>query len=182
MVPVNLYDTLTFTKNNKHGLNFQIKGASFLDSDEDNLVVKAVRAFEQVSRTKVNYDILLEKKIPYGAGLGGGSGNAAGTLKVLNYIFRNSTESDGLINPESLNEIALNLCSDVPFFLKPGPAGIRDRGEKLRKNTVKDASELEEYANDCNAEFVYLFKENKWHVLNVYDSGDFVLLESILKP
>ena len=58
----------------------------------------------------------------------------------------------------------------------------RDRGEKLRKNTVRDASELEEYANDCNAEFVYLFKENKWHVLNVYDSGDFVLLESILKP
>ena len=58
----------------------------------------------------------------------------------------------------------------------------RDRGEKLRKNTVKDASELEEYASDCNAEFVYLFKENKWHVLNVYDSGDFVLLESILKP
>ena len=58
----------------------------------------------------------------------------------------------------------------------------RDRGEKLRKNTVKDASELEEYANDCNAEFVYLFKENKWHVLNVYDNGDFVLLESILKP
>ena len=58
----------------------------------------------------------------------------------------------------------------------------RDRGEKLRKYTVKDASELEEYASDCNAEFVYLFKENKWHVLNVYDSGDFVLLESILKP
>ena len=58
----------------------------------------------------------------------------------------------------------------------------RDRGEKLRKNTVRDASELEEYANDCNAEFVYLFKENKWHVLNVYDNGDFVLLESILEP
>ena len=66
MVPVNLYDTLTFTKNNKHGLNFQIKGASLSDSDEDNLVVKAVRAFEQVSRIKVNYDIFLEKKIPYG--------------------------------------------------------------------------------------------------------------------
>ena len=58
----------------------------------------------------------------------------------------------------------------------------RDRGEKLRKNTVEDASELEEYANDCNAEFVYLFKENKWHVLNVYNNGDFVLLESILEP
>ena len=133
MVPVNLYDTLTFTKNNKHGLNFQIKGASLSDSDEDNLVVKAVRAFEQVSRIKVNYDIFLEKKIPYGAGLGGGSGNAAGTLQALNYIFRNSTESEGLIHPESLYEIALKLGSDVPFFLKPRPAEIRGRGEKLRE-------------------------------------------------
>ena len=131
MVPVNLYDTLTLTKNNKHGLNFQIKGASFSDSDEDNLVVKAVRAFEQVSRIKVNYDIFLEKKIPYGAGLGGGSGNAAGTLKVLNYLFRNSTQSSGLIPQETLHEIALELGSDIPFFLKPGPTEIRGRGEKL---------------------------------------------------
>ena len=131
MVPVNLYDTLTFAKNNKHGLNFQIKGASFSDSDEDNLVVKAVRAFEQASGIKVNYDIFLEKKIPYGAGLGGGSGNAAGTLHALNYIFRNSTRSGGLIHPESLYEIALELGSDIPFFLKPGPAEIRGRGEKL---------------------------------------------------
>ena len=112
MVPVNLYDTLTFAKNNKHGLNFQIKGASFSDSDEDNLVVKAVRAFEQASGIKVNYDILLEKKIPYGAGLGGGSGNAAGTLQALNYIFRNSTESEGLIHPESLYVLSLIHISE----------------------------------------------------------------------
>ena len=97
MVPVSLYDTLTFAENIKQGLNFQIKGASFTEPDEDNLVVRAVRAFEQESKIKVNYDILLEKKIPYGAGLGGGSGNAAGTLQALNYIFRDSTESAGLI-------------------------------------------------------------------------------------
>ena len=72
MVPISLYDTLTFAENKKQELNFQIKGASFSEPDEDNLVVRAVRAFEQVSRIKVNYDILLEKKIPYGAGLGGG--------------------------------------------------------------------------------------------------------------
>ena len=133
MVPVNLYDTLTFTKNKNQGLKFQIKGSSLSELDEENLVVRAVRAFEQVSRIKVNYDIFLEKKIPYGAGLGGGSGNAAGTLQALNYIFRNSTESEGLIHPESLYEIALKLGSDVPFFLKPGPAEIRGRGEKLRE-------------------------------------------------
>ena len=133
MVPVSLFDTLTFTKNKNQGLKFQIKGSSLSELDEENLVVRAVRAFEQVSRIKVNYDIFLEKKIPYGAGLGGGSGNAAGTLQALNYIFRNSSESEGLINPESLYEIALKLGSDVPFFLKPKPAEIRGRGEKLRE-------------------------------------------------
>ena len=132
MVPVSLYDTLTFAENKKQGLNFRIKGTSFSEPDEDNLVVRAVRDFEQVSRIKVNYDILLEKKIPYGAGLGGGSGNAAGTLQALNYIFRGSSESGGLISPETLHEIALELGSDVPFFLKPGPTEIGGRGEKLR--------------------------------------------------
>jgi len=132
MIPVSLYDTLTFAKNKKKGLKFQIKGASFSEPNEDNLVVRAVRAFEKVSRIKVNYDIFLEKKIPYGAGLGGGSGNAAGTLQALNYIFRDSTESAGLISPGNLHEIALELGSDVPFFINPGPTEIRGRGEILR--------------------------------------------------
>ena len=132
MVPVSLYDTLTFAKNKTQGLNFQIKGASFSESDEENLVVRAVRAFEKVSKIKVHYDIYLEKKIPYGAGLGGGSGNAAGTLRTLNYIFRNSNQSAGLISKETIYEIALELGSDVPFFLNPSPTEIRGRGEKLR--------------------------------------------------
>ena len=132
MVPVSLYDTLTFAKNKKQGLKFQIKGASFSEPDEDNLVVRAVRAFEKVSRVEANYDILLEKKIPFGAGLGGGSGNAAGTLKALNYLFRNSIDSAGLISQGSLHEIALELGSDVPFFIKPRPTEIRGRGDKLR--------------------------------------------------
>ena len=132
MVPVSLYDTLTFSKNKKQLLNFQIKGASFSKTDEDNLVVRAVRAFEKVSRVKVNYDILLEKKIPIGAGLGGGSSNAAGTLKALNYLFRNSKQSSGLIPTEVLHEIALELGSDIPFFLKPRPTEIRGRGDKFR--------------------------------------------------
>ena len=132
MVPVSLYDTLTFKKNKNLGLNFKIRGASFSEPDEDNLVVRAVRAFEKVSRVKVNYDILLEKKIPFGAGLGGGSGNAAGTLKALNYLFRNPSTSSGLIPTEVLHEIALELGSDIPFFLKPRPTEIRGRGEQLR--------------------------------------------------
>ena len=73
-----------------------------------------------------------EKQIPFGAGLGGGSGNAAGTLKALNYLFRNSIDSAGLISQGTLHEIALELGSDVPFFIKPRPTEIRGRGDKLR--------------------------------------------------
>ena len=161
MIPVSLYDTLTFAENKKQELNFKIKGASFSEPDEDNLVIRAVRAFEQVSRIRVNYDILLEKNIPYGAGLGGGSGNAAGTLLALNYIFRDSTESTGLISTENLYEIALELGSDVPFFIKPEPTEIRGRGEKIRDLTdypkfhvviIKPSfsiSTLEAYQNCC---------------------------------
>ena len=133
MVPVSLYDKLTFAENKIQGLNLKIKGEFFLETDETNLVVKAVRAFEHVSGITVNYDILLEKKIPHAAGLGGGSGNAAGALMALNYIFRNSNESSGLIPQELLHEIALELGSDVPFFLKPKPTEIKGRGEKLRE-------------------------------------------------
>ena len=107
MVPVSLYDTLTFKKNKNKGLNFQIRGASFSEPDEENLVVRAVRGFERLTRINVNYDILLEKKIPHGAGLGGGSGNAAGTIQSLNYIFRYSTGSEGLIPQESIYEMII---------------------------------------------------------------------------
>ena len=132
MVPVSLYDSLTFTPNKNNGLRFQSRGAAVSASHEDNLVVHAVKSFEQYSGIKVNQDIFLEKQIPSGAGLGGGSGNAAGTIKALNYIYRKSSDSDGLFPPETLHEMALDLGSDVPFFLQPAPAEIRGRGEKLK--------------------------------------------------
>lgn len=133
MLPVSLYDTLTFTANKSNGLSFQIRGAAISLPNEDNLVVRAVRSFEQYSGITVHQDILLEKHIPSGAGLGGGSGNAAGTLHALNCIYRKSSDSDGLLPLETLHEIALDLGSDVPFFLQPLPTEIRGRGEKLTK-------------------------------------------------
>jgi len=88
MVPVNLFDSLSFSKNNKKGLNFQMNGATFSEPLEENLVVRAVKLFEKAAGVIADLDIMLEKHIPSGAGLGGGSGNAAGTLQALNHIFR----------------------------------------------------------------------------------------------
>ena len=131
MLPVSLFDTLSFSKNNKKGLNFRMNGATFSGSLEDNLVVRAVRLFEIAAGVTADLDIILEKHIPPGAGLGGGSGNAAGTLQALNHIFRLLSTPAGLLPPETLFELALELGSDVPFFLEPAPCEIRGRGEKL---------------------------------------------------
>ena len=131
MVPVNLFDKLSFSNNNKKGLIFQIKGATFSEPTEDNLVVRAVRLFERATGVTADLDIVLEKNIPSGAGLGGGSGNAAGTLQALNNIFSLSSTSAVLLPPERLFELALELGSDVPFFLEPSPCEIRGRGETL---------------------------------------------------
>jgi len=131
MVPVSLFDTLKFSHNNEDELNFRINGATFYGDLEDNLVVKAINLFQRVTGKKANFDVFLDKHIPSGAGLGGGSSNAAGTLRALNYIFRETPESEGLLSSKMLFEIALELGSDVPFFLNPSPCEILGRGERI---------------------------------------------------
>jgi len=80
---------------------------------------------EKLSGKKLNVSIQLEKNIPIGAGLGGGSSNAAATLLSLNELF--------LLNiPKTeLEKAALMLGSDVPYFFKITPAYATGRGEKL---------------------------------------------------
>jgi len=90
---------------------------------KENLILSAKEKLEQFTGRKFNVSIYLEKNIPIGAGLGGGSSNAASTLKALIKLF------DINITNEKLREIALNLGSDVPFFLNPLPCFAESRGE-----------------------------------------------------
>lgn len=93
---------------------------------EKNLVVKALGLF----RVKTGFDaglrIRLVKRIPLGAGLGGGSSDAASTLLALDNLA-----GTGLPTGE-LEEMAAALGSDVPFFLKTGTAWVSGRGEKMK--------------------------------------------------
>jgi 4-diphosphocytidyl-2-C-methyl-D-erythritol kinase len=70
--------------------------------------------------------VKLWKRIPLGGGLGGGSSDAAATLMALNRLYRLQ------LSPEELERAALELGSDVPFFLKGGTAIVRGRGERLQ--------------------------------------------------
>lgn len=105
-----------------------------IPADETNLVVKAVRAYESAAAISCSFAIHLKKIIPHGAGLGGGSSNAATTLLGLDQLH------DGKLGPTTLRKIASTLGSDVPFFLQSLPARCTGRGEIIEPTTAPSIS------------------------------------------
>lgn len=119
---VDLYDVLTFEMSDK--FDFQCN-TDTVPNDDSNLVVKAKNLLEKISGKKINVKINLEKNIPSQAGLGGGSSDAAAVLISLNEMFLLGLDYKKLI------DLALQLGSDVPFFIKSKPAIGTSRGEVL---------------------------------------------------
>jgi len=94
-----------------------------LPSGSDNLCIKAATEFRKSVGLDHGIAISLMKRIPHGAGLGGGSSDAAAVLKGLNELFGHP------LVQEELHQIAANIGSDVAFFLGGVPAWCRGRGE-----------------------------------------------------
>jgi 4-diphosphocytidyl-2-C-methyl-D-erythritol kinase len=91
----------------------------------ENLAARAARRFLDAAGLAAEVAIDLEKRIPVGAGLGGGSSDAAAVLRALVDRFANTLSSP------KLAEIALELGADVPFFLDPQPAWVTGIGERI---------------------------------------------------
>ena len=120
MIPVRgLTDQLKFEAAPTFELSCDDPG---LPTDGSNLVTQAVRLFEQEAKVKVAYKIHLEKHVPYGAGLGGGSSDAAATLLGLNALY------DEPIDFDKLSKMGASLGSDVPFFFFDEACWCRGRG------------------------------------------------------
>ncbi len=96
-----------------------------LPTDSSNLIVRAADALFAETGEELPFHIHLEKRIPHGAGLGGGSSNAATTLLALNSQLTNP------LSPEKLHDLAAELGSDIPFFLYAGAARCTGRGEVI---------------------------------------------------
>lgn len=96
-----------------------------IPDDASNLVVRAVRDFDAEARVDSRFSIHLVKRIPHGAGLGGGSSDAAATLLALNEIHHQP------LSHERLVQVAARIGSDVPFFLGKGAMRCQGRGEIL---------------------------------------------------
>lgn len=124
MAPVGLADRIEISHGGGRGIDFLCSDPE-LPGGPDNLCVKAAAVFQTATGLDHGIRIALMKKIPHGAGLGGGSSDAAAVLKGLNELF------DHPLVVEELHQIAATLGSDVPFFLHGGAAVCRGRGEIL---------------------------------------------------
>jgi len=136
MVPIDLYDTLIFKEESTRTVELTCAAASYpggslmpageaIPEGADNLVVRAVELLRRRAKVNRGATIRLVKRIPAGAGLGGGSSDAAAALVAANRCW------DLGLSRAELAELAAELGSDVPFFLWPGAAVCRGRGERV---------------------------------------------------
>ena len=127
MQNIDLSDYIEF-ENNQIG-EIKLKSDSKdLSLDEDNLIIKAANYIKDLSKNKeLGANIFLKKNIPIGAGLAGGSSNAAATLIGLNKLW------DLDLDYETIFLLSAKLGSDVPFFIEGGCQFCFGRGEILEK-------------------------------------------------
>ncbi|WPC36260.1 4-(cytidine 5'-diphospho)-2-C-methyl-D-erythritol kinase [Acinetobacter sp. YWS30-1] len=119
---IDLCDWLEFEQTDDQQI--QIEGLSSVDL-EQNLIYRAAQILQPYAKTPSGLIIRLEKNIPMGAGLGGGSSNAATTLIVLNQLWHCG------LNSEQLAELGVKLGADVPIFVHGRNAWAEGIGEHL---------------------------------------------------
>jgi 4-diphosphocytidyl-2-C-methyl-D-erythritol kinase len=125
IAPISLYDEIRIDKGRSgKGIEFRCDDPSVPQGD-DNLGVRAAKAFFETTKIDPAVSIELKKKIPHGAGLGGGSSDAASVLLALNGLFETK------LSREALAEMAEPLGSDVPFFLFQSAAMCKGHGEMV---------------------------------------------------
>ena len=136
MAPIDLSDEMDITFYSELGdLKIECSDNN-IPTDERNILYKTYKVFfEESKKEKRKIDIILKKNIPSEAGLGGGSSNAGFFLKLLNEHYGN------IYNESELEELAMKIGSDVPFFIKNKTARVGGKGNKvdLVENNLKDS-------------------------------------------
>ncbi|MGO4326448.1 4-(cytidine 5'-diphospho)-2-C-methyl-D-erythritol kinase [Cupriavidus sp. 2TAF22] len=124
-------DTLDFRRRDDGRIE-RVTDVPGVPADSD-LIVRAARALQQASGTAFGADIAIDKRLPMGGGIGGGSSDAATTLMALNHLW-------GLgLGREELKRIGLALGADVPFFLHGENAFAQGIGEELATVELPDS-------------------------------------------
>src|SRR5881392_4210377 len=136
MAPISLCDEIRIEKNEKEGIEFHCDDASVPQGD-DNLIVRAAKVFFAATKLKPAVCVELQKKIPHGAGLGGGSSDAASMLLAVNELFETN------LPREALSKIAETIGSDIPFFIFQSAAVCKGRGELVTTLKLRQSLSLQ---------------------------------------
>jgi 4-diphosphocytidyl-2-C-methyl-D-erythritol kinase len=125
MLPIGIEDRLTVGPSATRRLALALRGGAGVPGGRSNTVMRAALSLRETAGIDAGARLTLDKRIPVGAGLGGGSADAAGALSVLDRFWRCR------VNPRLLHALAAGVGSDVPFFLGAGAARARGRGERI---------------------------------------------------
>ena len=132
MVPISLHDTLLIEETPRAVDNYITLDEFFIGDAQNNTVTQAINYLDDKYHLNTKFKIDMHKVIPMKAGLGGGSSNAAFTLKTISaYKKLNATE-------EELHNAAVKIGADVPFFIKNKPARCKGIGDILEPITIKN--------------------------------------------
>ena len=123
-IQLNFGDYLKFIPSDT--FNLKIIDNKGIDTN-NNTIIDAINEIKKVSNLKLKHRIELKKNIPIGSGLGGGSSNAACTLKAINQLYNLCLSNNQLM------QLALKIGSDVPFFIDGGIQYATGRGEMLER-------------------------------------------------
>ena len=132
MVPISLHDSLIVSKLNKSTDNFVTVDDFSIGSFSYNLATFSIDKLESIYHFDQKFRILIHKVIPIQAGLGGGSSNAACSMKAVNSILKLG------ITDEELMRISTPLGCDIPFFIKCKPARCQGVGEIVTPIEIKN--------------------------------------------
>lgn len=125
-----LADELTFSQRNDGIIHLHTHFDNI--PSEDNLIVKAAYALQQATHSHLGADIDIQKNLPTGAGIGGGSSNAATTLVALNTLWKTA------LTQQQLQAIGITLGADVPIFIHGHSAWAEGIGEELTDITMPE--------------------------------------------
>ena len=147
-----LNDYIYIRKDKENSLEFK---NSNLDASSDNLILRVLSFLQETYNIEERYNIVIEKHIPVGAGLGGGSSNAATLIKYINDEHNLNLSTDELIN------IGKRFGADIPYCLFDEPCIVRGIGEQIEKVEFKLNEELLIVNPNIYISTIDVFKNNK---------------------
>ena len=130
-----LTDKIYVKKSNKDLFNQSKTTNNFNTDPNDNLIFKAINQFRILTKWNIKFEVYLDKKIPIGAGLGGGSADAASTLILLRNLY-NKEHNIKKIDVSTLYKIGIDLGSDVPACLHSKDLRLGGYGNKITRTKI----------------------------------------------